>query len=79
MSNCRLSNGSLGVDFLTDSEEEAEDMTAKLLQESYDSGSDEIIAKGKKNIEQIAAYLNVLGTRINVDYELAPEGEYFPG
>lgn len=68
-----------GVDFLTDSEEEAEDMTAKLLQESYDSGSDEIIAKGKKNIEQIAAYLNVLGTRINVDYELAPEGEYFPG
>ncbi|MCM1230204.1 MAG: hypothetical protein NC489_08725 [Ruminococcus flavefaciens] len=62
-----------------DTEEDVQDMVNEMLQADYDMGTDELIAKGKKNIEQIAAYLNVLGTRINIDYEVAPEGEYFQG
>lgn len=64
---------------LTETDDEADEAFGGLVQDAFDSGSEEVIAKGKKNIEQIAAYLNVLGTRINIDYEIAPEGEYFQG
>ena len=32
---------------------------------------------GKKNLEAIAAYNNVLGAKIEMDIEEAPDGEYF--
>lgn len=62
-----------------DDEEEILDSMADMAQADYDAGSEEIIAKGKKNIEQIAAYLNVLGTKVKIDYTIAPDGEYFQG
>ena len=36
-----------------------------------------VICSGKKNIEQIDAYLNVLGTRIVYDVETAEGDEWF--
>ena len=36
-----------------------------------------VTMKGKKNIEWIEAMVNVLGTHIDVEYETAPEGEWF--
>lgn len=50
-----------------------------LVQDAFDSGSEAMIVKGKKNIEQITAYLQVFGSRINIDYDVAPEGQYFQG
>lgn len=70
------------VPFIMDDEDDEEhqaEMIAKMFQQDYDSGSENVIAKGKKNIEQIAAYLNVLGTRISIEYETAASGEYFQG
>lgn len=47
-----------------------------------DLGSDtmdmsEVEFTGKKNLEAIAAHINVLGSKIEMEYEEAPEGEYF--
>ena len=42
-----------------------------------DINIDNIVMKGKKNIEWMSAYLNVLGTEIAVEVEEAEEGEYF--
>lgn len=36
-----------------------------------------VVNSNKKNLEQIEAYLNVLGTKLVIDTEEAPEGEYF--
>lgn len=42
-----------------------------------DIDTEDIVVKGKKNIEWIGAYLGVLGSRIRIDTEIAPPGEYF--
>ena len=42
-----------------------------------DIDTEDIVVKGKKNIEWIGAYLGVLGSRIRIDTETAPPGEYF--
>lgn len=39
--------------------------------------NDYVVATGKKNMEQIEAYMNVLGTEINIETETAPDGGYF--
>ena len=36
-----------------------------------------VVYSSKKNLEQIDAYLNVLGTKLVIETEEAPEGEYF--
>ena len=36
-----------------------------------------VLNSSKKNMEQIWAYLNELGIRIDIITETAPEGEYF--
>lgn len=53
-------------DYLMDPDEEAEMPSME-----------ELGITGKKNLEAIAAYNNVLGARIEMDIEEAPEGEYF--
>lgn len=35
--------------------------------------------RGKKNMELINAYMNVLSSQIDIEFEMAPEGEYFEG
>ena len=39
----------------------------------------DVALSGKKNIEWISAYLNVLGTEIDIKTEEAPPGEHFNG
>ena len=39
--------------------------------------NDYVVATGKKNMEQIEAYMNVLGTEIDIETETAPDGGYF--
>lgn len=39
--------------------------------------SPEEVSKGKKNIEYIEAYTNILGSKFNIEVERAPEGEEF--
>lgn len=56
----------------------AERMKTYFQQDIY-TGDNLAVGKGRKNIEQITALMNVLGSRFNVDYEVAPEGEWFPG
>ena len=53
-------------DYLMDPDEEAEMPSM----EELDIG-------GKKNMEAISAYNNVLGAKIEMDIEEAPDGEYF--
>lgn len=36
-----------------------------------------VVNSGKKNTEQLEAYLNVLGTEIEINTDIAPDGEYF--
>ncbi|MDE6041767.1 MAG: hypothetical protein K2F99_09350, partial [Muribaculaceae bacterium] len=45
--------------------------------EDYSETNLRLNLNGKKNVEQIEGLLNVLGTGIDIDYEIAPEGEFF--
>lgn len=59
------------------------DAKLELARQGYMGDLDEPIKspkevnKGKKNIEYIEAYTNILGSRFNVEIERAPEGESF--
>lgn len=62
-----------GILNITDPEDEDEDEEPI----DYEACNPNLVVSGKKNVEQIEGYLNVLNTGIRVKYRTAPEGEWF--
>lgn len=73
---------SSGIEYMLDSEmlENIYDMTQDEINELINNSLVEnigVVNSSRKNMEQIIAYLNVLGSDIEIETETAPDGEYF--